>query len=69
MFSLQTEQEITNNIGAAAYGGLITLTAHAYNELLTCARSYDAIRSGHNRSGGYQPIGTIGPVQPPPRKP
>lgn len=69
MFTPQTEQEIINNISAANYGGLITLTAHAYSELLIAARAYDAIRSGYNSSGGYQPIGTTGPLQPPPRKP
>ena len=54
MFTPQTEQEIINNISAAIYGGLITLTAHAYNELLTAARSYDAIRSGYNSSPSHR---------------
>lgn len=53
MFSRQTEQEITNNISAACYGGLVTLTAHAYNELLIAARAYDAIRMGYNSGPNY----------------
>lgn len=37
----------------------VELTAHAA----------DTVHSGHNTSGGYQPMVTTGPVQPPPRKP
>ena len=46
LFSEQTEREIAFNTGPAAYGSLIMLTAHAYNELLTAARNYKAMTSG-----------------------
>ena len=65
MFSQQTEQEITNNLSAVAYGCPVTLTAHAYNELLTAARAYDSMRAGYNIVG-YQPEpGPLNPNDPP----
>ena len=52
MFSPRTELEITNNMQPAMYGGLITLTAYAYNELLEAARNWDAYRSCGGSSRG-----------------
>lgn len=42
LFRQQTEQQITNNIGIANYGGLVTLTADAYLEILRAARNWQA---------------------------
>jgi hypothetical protein len=52
MFSQQTETEINNNISQACYGGLIALTAHAYNEILMAARNWDAQQIGAGSSRG-----------------
>lgn len=53
MFSMQTENEIANNLCTATYGGPVMLTAHAYTELLTAARMFDAQRMGVGASRGY----------------
>jgi len=59
LFSQPTENEINNNICAVTYGGMVSLSARAYTEILTAARNYQAIVRGSARAEHYQQSSSV----------